>query len=436
LIFFRGRHLFSLCLPMPSEKNPERRVTITDEPERQQQQQQQKKDREAKFRESFKVPPRYKVKQLLGSGAYGNVAEAADRELSRAVAIKQARHLMDDLIDAKRILREVAILAHLDHPNICRIYDMVVPADLVRFNEIYMVLEMCDSDLKKLCRAEVNLETLHVTSLLYNLMVGLLYLHSAGIWHRDLKPANCLVNEDCSVKICDFGLARAVGGTSQHFAALDQAGQAASARNLTGHVVTRWYRAPELILLQENYTEAIDVWSVGCIYAELLGMLKGTEFKERSPLFPGHSCFPLSPNEKHKTDTKYYTKGTTDQLSQICALLGTPTEREIKEFEGEDAQCYMRCFSRKEGTGVKAKFAHLHEAGSELLEQMLVFSPARRVTVAEALEHPLFTLVRDRRRETRETKLIELDFEQQDNLDEKSLRKYFLREVRRYHPEV
>jgi len=419
---------------MTASTNQERKVTISElEQKEEQRRAAAQKDREAKFREAWKVPRRYKVKQLLGSGAYGNVAEAWDRELDKPVAIKQTRHLLDDLIDAKRILREAAILGHLNHPNICRIYDIVVPNNLLAFNELYMVLEMCDSDLKKLCRAQVHLEPLHVTTLLYNLLVGLNYLHSAGIWHRDLKPANCLVDEDCTVKICDFGLSRAVGGDFKH---LDQAGKAASARSLTGHVVTRWYRAPELILLQESYTEAIDMWSVGCIYAELLGMLTGTEFKERSPLFPGHTCFPLSPDNKHKTDTKYYTKGTHDQLSMICALIGTPSEQDVEQLEVEDARCYMRCFSKKEGSGVRAKFAHIDNAGPALLEHMLVFSAARRVTVADALRNTLFAPVRSRSREFRATEVLSLDFEHHDNLDEKALRQCFLRQVRRYHPEV
>ncbi|CAE7391602.1 MPK7, partial [Symbiodinium natans] len=195
-----------------------------------------------------------------------------------------------------------------------QIYDIVAPSNIHTFDELYMVMEICDSDLKKLCRTDVTLTPLHINTLLYNLLVGLKYLHSAGIYHRDLKPANCLVNQDCSVKICDFGLSRAIEAAEQpHLHALPNTPRGEGdhdavpgvphtqrlKRNLTGHVVTRWYRAPELILLQENYTEAIDIWSVGCIYAELLGMLEGTRTQDRGPLFPGSSCFPLSPDHKH-----------------------------------------------------------------------------------------------------------------------------------------
>jgi len=154
-------------------------------------------------------------------------------------------------------------------------------------------------------------------------------LHSAEVLHRDLKPANVLINEDCTVKICDFGLARSVEGImGAHI--YDKSDEEAEQMNdphekkdsnkkgtkllkqqrlnaknvkreLTGHVVTRWYRAPELILLEKDYTAAIDIWSVGCIFAELLNMIKenAATFLDRSPLFPGSSCFPLSPDRNN-----------------------------------------------------------------------------------------------------------------------------------------
>merc|ERR1711898_6265 len=126
-------------------------------------------------------------------------------------------------------------------------------------------------------------------------------------------------------------------------------------RNLTRHVVTRWYRAPELILLQENYTDAIDMWSVGCIYAELLGMLKGNvpNSADRGPLFPGSSCFPLSPDHKHKSDYKYHTRGKQEQLNVIFNLLGTPPDEEIEVLEREDAKRYIKCFQAREGSGLE-----------------------------------------------------------------------------------
>jgi len=227
--------------------------------------------------QSWAVPSHYEVRKVLGSGAYGSVCEAFDSRRDDEVAIKRIRHLFDDLIDCKRILREISILTRLTNPNIVQIYDVVIPED-PKFKEIYIVMEMCDSDLKKLIKKDVQLTLLHLTTMLYSLLVGLKYLHSAAIIHRDLKPANCLVMQDCTVKICDFGLSRAFGVTEQQAEALpntprDEADDAAAAQpsgmvvpstqrakyELTKHVVTRWYRCPELILMQRNYTAQVDV---------------------------------------------------------------------------------------------------------------------------------------------------------------------------------
>jgi len=401
----------------------------------------------------WKIPSNYEVRQLIGSGSYGSVCEAHDNAKQRLVAIKRIGHMFEDLIDCKRILREIAILSKLSHNNVVKIYDIVAPSDMRTFEELYMVMEICDSDLKKLCRTDVTLSQLHISTLLYNLLVGLMYLHSAGIYHRDLKPANCLVNQDCSVKICDFGLSRAIGlEEQQHLEELPntprgESGEQARGvpvvphtqrlkRFLTGHVVTRWYRAPELILLQENYTEAIDLWSVGCIYAELLGMLDGTKTDDRGPLFPGSSCFPLSPDHKHKTDYKYHTRGKHDQLNMIFNLLGTPSDGEIDLLEREDAKRYIRCFTKREGDGLRQKFPIADEDSIDILDKMLRFNPTARTPVRELLEHRLFGEVRDIATETTSERYVTLDFEKEPDLDEPLLRKFFCKEIRQYHPEV
>ena len=155
------------------------------------------------------------------------------------------------------------------------------------------------------------------------------------------------MNRDCSVKVCDFGLSRPV---HRSLGLLPDEIEDPKPPRLTGHVVTRWYRAPELILLQEDYTEQIDVWSLGCIFAELLGMLAGNipNSKERAPLFQGHTCYPLSPCKDHDKTTcedgggnnyhVYYNRGSRDQLNIIYNLLGTPSEVEITKLDKQDAR--------------------------------------------------------------------------------------------------
>jgi mitogen-activated protein kinase 1/3 len=416
----------------------------------------------------WKVPlDRYEIKELIGTGSYGHVCRAIDKVSQRVVAIKKIHKVFEDLIDCKRILREIAILNRLSHSNIIAILDIIVPSDFEKFDELYIVLEYCDSDFKKLFnnpREPVFLQELHVKTLLYALLVGLKYLHSAGIYHRDLKPANCLVNEDCSVKICDFGLSRAVGMEKQihlhHFPdtprldgvdpILPSSGVPVVSptvptggtpnklkRQLTGHVVTRWYRAPELILLEENYTEAIDMWSVGCIFAELLGMMKINipNPTDRGPLFPGSSCFPLSPDHKHALDYKFHTRGNRDQLNMIFNILGTPEEEDIECLEKPDARRYIGCFTKREGAGLESKFRNSGQDALELLTKMLKFNPWKRVAVDDAIESPYLAEVRNNT-ETVARDQVFLQFELEPELDENQLRKYFIFEIQKFHPEV
>jgi len=387
--------------------------------------------------DTWRIPPRYEVKQMLGKGSYGEVCEAYDSAEKRLVAIKRIPHLFSEPTDCKRILREIAILSRLNYKHIVQILDIPPPSDLNKFNELYIVMEICDTDLKKLCRNDkVTLTPPHVNTLLYNLLLGLNYLHTAGVYHRDLTPGNCLVNRDLTIKICDFGLSRAVGSELQMQAAERHGHADRREKNLTAHVVTRWYRAPELILLQERYTQAIDVWSAGCIFAELLCLLEGTRIESRGPLFPGHTCFPMSPDPDHESDSKFHTSGLKDQMNVIFNVLGTPTEAEIEGQDRSDARRYLRRFAKRQGSGLKSRFGHLATEEVEMLERMLRFDPQKRLTVPEALEHGLFAGIRDPRKEVTAPSLVTLEFEAEKDLDEALLRKYLCKEMRKFHPDV
>mmetsp|Transcript_20110 Transcript_20110/g.36385 ORF Transcript_20110/g.36385 Transcript_20110/m.36385 type:complete len:450 (+) Transcript_20110:72-1421(+) len=398
----------------------------------------------------WRIPKRYETTELIGTGSYGSVCKAFDSEADggkgQYVAIKRMQRMFDDLTDCKRILREVAIMSSLDHEFVVDALDIPYPEDgIEHFTELYVVMELCDTDLKKLCKTDVTLQPVHINTLLYNLLVGVRYIHSAGIYHRDLKPANVLVNQDCAVKICDFGLARAIGGEAQALPHTPRETEGdpdarspivpsnlRTKRHLTGHVVTRWYRAPELILLQDNYTQAIDVWSIGCIYAELLNMLDGVRHVDRGPLFPGSSCFPLSPDSRHQTDYKFHTRGKQDQLNMIFNILGTPTEVEIDMLTREDAKRYLRCFSSRTGSGVQAKFPHAPAASCDLVGRMLTFDPAKRISVLAALDSELFTDIRTPAIEKVAEKQVTLEFENGDAMTEESLRKHFGIEIAKY----
>ena len=121
-------------------------------------------------------------------------------------------NIFDDETDCKRILREITLLRKLKHPCVVELIEVLMPYDLKHFTTIYVVMEFAESDLKKVLRSSINLEVLHIQTIVYNLLCAIKYLHESKVIHRDLKPANILINEDCSVKLCDYGLARSITG--------------------------------------------------------------------------------------------------------------------------------------------------------------------------------------------------------------------------------
>ncbi|VFQ91459.1 unnamed protein product [Cuscuta campestris] len=207
-----------------------------------------------------------------------------------------------------------------------------------------------DTDLHQIIRSHQSLSEEHCQYFMYQVLRGLKYIHSANVIHRDLKPSNLLLNANCDLKICDFGLART--NLDNEF--------------MTEYVVTRWYRAPELLLNTSDYTAAIDVWSVGCIFMELMN---------RKPLFQG--------------------KDHVHQLRLITELLGTPSDSDIGYIQNESAKRYIRqlpCHPRQQLARV---FPHVHPLAIDLVEKMLTFNPSKRITVEEALAHPYLAQFHD-----------------------------------------
>jgi mitogen-activated protein kinase 1/3 len=398
--------------------------------------------------DAWSYPVRYELQKTIGKGAYGHVVEAFDKQQQIKVAVKRSIDICEDLVDCRRMLREVAILSELHHASIVRLLDFWCPEPLHAFEDVYMVMEICDSDLQRLLRSPIFLGEKHICTVTYHLFTGLKYLANCGIYHRDLKPANCLVNQDCSVKICDFGLARAVG-VNQRYLGMDEEEEPAPAgkpgklgapggggalmppaapnkkmaKGLTGHVVTRWYRAPELILLAENYDEKIDIWSAGCILAELLQMDQGNGVQpaERAALFPGQTCFPLSPGKKSRRDK--------DMLRMICDLTGSPAEEALSVFP-EQAQTYLR---KNIPDTPPADLRKMFPASSKevllLLAATLQFDSRKRIAAMDAIESPCFDVVNKKVADGKAD--VKLQFEQ-DDLTEKNLRRGFLEQMEKF----
>ncbi|XVE79706.1 hypothetical protein DITRI_Ditri14bG0079200 [Diplodiscus trichospermus] len=321
------------------------------------------------FGNLFEITSKYRPPIMpIGRGAYGIVCSMLNTETNEMVAVKKIANAFDNHMDAKRTLREIKLLRHFDHENVIGIRDVIPPPLRREFTDVYIATELMDIDLHQIIRSNQGLSEEHCQYFLYQILRGLKYIHSANVIHRDLKPSNLLLNANCDLKICDFGLARPT----------------AENEFMTEYVVTRWYRAPELLLNSSEYTSAIDVWSVGCIFMELMN---------RKPLFPG--------------------KDHVHQMRLLTELLGTPTESDIGFVQNEDARRYIRQLPVHPHQLLANVFPHVHPLAIDLIDRMLTFDPTRRITVEEALAHPYLERLHDIADEPVCPEPFSFDFEQQ-----------------------
>ncbi|KAG6645682.1 hypothetical protein I3843_08G132700 [Carya illinoinensis] len=338
----------------------------------------------------FEIDTKYVPIKPVGKGAYGVVCSSINRETNEKVAIKKIKNVFENTIDALRTLRELKLLRHLRHENVIALKDVMKASHRRTFKDIYLVYELMDTDLHQVIKSSQPLSGDHCKYFLFQLLRGLNYLHSANILHRDLKPGNLLINANCDLKICDFGLARTNGGDDQF---------------MTEYVVTRWYRAPELLLRCDNYGTSIDVWSVGCIFAEILG---------RKPIFPGEDYL--------------------NQLKLIINVLGSQHKADLEFIDNPKSRKYIKSLPHSGGM----QFSHLYPEADplaiDLLQRMLMFDPTKRITVSEALQHPYMSELYDPRSNSPAQVTINLDID--ENLGEKMIREMMWDEMLLYHPEA
>jgi len=279
--------------------------------------------------------------EKIGEGTYGIVYKAKDRETGNLVALKKIRLETESEGVPSTAIREITVLKELDHPHVVRLYD-VVHVD----KKIYLVFEYLNQDLKKqLDSTGCGLDPKSVMSYLWQLLQGISYCHSHRVLHRDLKPQNLLVNLNGLLKLADFGLARAFG---------------IPIRSYTHEVVTLWYKAPEVLLGTKFYTTSVDIWSIGCIFAE---MLKGRA------LFPGDS--------------------EIDQLFRIFRTMGTPDE--VIWPGVSQLPDYKPTFPKWTGSDFKEMFPKLEKDGMDLLLDLMTYDPAKRISAKKALHHKYFS---------------------------------------------
>ncbi|CAJ1366005.1 unnamed protein product, partial [Effrenium voratum] len=343
---------------------------------------------------TFRVPVHLELVKKVGAGAYGCVASFKDKTSGEKIAVKKITNAFDDLVDGKRILREVKLLRQLDHDNIIRILDMYPPTG-PEFEDIYIVTDLMETDLHRVIYSKQPLTEEHHQYFVHQLLRGLAYLHSAHIVHRDIKPSNLLVNKNCDLKICDFGLARVL-------AEAEDAGR-------TDYVVTRWYRAPEVMLLSSEYTVAIDVWAVGCILYELI---------TRRPLFAG--------------------KDHVDQIRKIISTLGTPTEAETQWLpEGGTARSFLVKCTPAPKVSWKALLPTASDSAIEVVSKMVTFDPNVRISVADTLRLKYFDHLFEEEDLVHDTCTKKIDWSF-DNFEPTKplLQSYVYCELASFHPEI
>lgn len=283
---------------------------------------------------------KYEKLEKIGEGTYGTVFKAKHKDTLEIVALKRVRLDEDDEGIPSSALREICLLKELKHKNIVRLYDVMHSE-----KKLTIVFEYCDQDLKKYfdsCQGEIEPHV--VKSFMYQLLRGLAFCHEKHILHRDLKPQNLLINKTGELKLADFGLARAFGIPVRCFSA---------------EVVTLWYRPPDVLMGAKLYTTSIDIWSAGCIFAEIANAGR--------PLFPGSDV--------------------DDQLKRIFRLLGSPNE---ENWPGVSKLPLFKEFNIPQSVSIHAVVPKMTTSAKDLLQKHLVQNPAHRITAEEAMQHPYF----------------------------------------------
>jgi cell division cycle 2-like protein len=285
----------------------------------------------------------YKKLGLIDAGTYGKVFRTRKIHSQNIYACKKVRleyHFNENLSTS---LREISLLLSLSHPNIILARETRFGKSL---NNAFIVMEYCEYDLKSILNSKIKFSGFQIKYIMKQIIRGMKILHENFIIHRDLKTSNILLNRKGIIKICDFGLARILPLPGSF---------------LTQGVVTLWYRAPEILLGQDYYKTAVDVWSVGCIFAELI---------LNEVLFPG--------------------KTELDQLSKIFSLLGTPTSEIWLGLHMLPAIQKIK-FPIQPFNNLKKKFySKIEFSGIDLLQRFLTFDPNKRINLFSALKHPFF----------------------------------------------
>lgn len=280
--------------------------------------------------------------EKIGEGTYGVVYKGKNKKTGEIVAMKKIRLESEDEGIPSTAIREISLLKELKHPNIVSLQDV-----LMEDNRLYLIFEFLSMDLKKYMdslAADKMLDAELVRSYMYQITAAILFCHRRRVLHRDLKPQNLLINKDGLIKVADFGLGRSFG---------------IPVRNYTHEIVTLWYRAPEVLLGSQRYSCPVDVWSLGCIFAEMV---------TRKPLFQGDS--------------------EIDQLFRMFRILKTPTDDIWPGVtQLPDYKPTFPCWTQY---NLRDSVKNMDSAAYDLLGKTLIYDPALRISAKAMLEHKYF----------------------------------------------
>ncbi|CAD8065342.1 unnamed protein product [Paramecium sonneborni] len=318
----------------------------------------------------------YQLIEFKGKGAYGIIWKAINRQTKKIVALKKVFDAFSNDTDAQRTYREVIYLQQLtQHENIVKLQSI---HRAINMKDLYMTFEYVESDLHKVIRANL-LEEQHMIYILYQLLKCLKYIHSGGLIHRDLKPSNILIDSDCRIKLADFGLARLATEIDEFTV-------------MTDYVATRWYRAPEILLGSPIYNYSVDMWSIGCILGEMV---------LSKSIFTGQSTF--------------------NQLEKIVEVLGKPSQDDLIQI---NAPMSDKIFREIQMPKRKSLFTYIKSSDTviDFIAKCLTWNPNNRMTVDQALSHPLLEDFKGTESENNYPSKITIDLAENIKLDKKKYR--------------
>ena len=348
----------------------------------------------------FTIDEKYEFIKQIGLGSFSAVCSCYDRKDNRNVAIKKVTNAFDDLEDARHILREIKILSFFDHDNIVTLLDVPKPDNKETYNDVYVITDLMETDLHRVIYSRQELTDEHIQYFIYQIL-----------------PANILANKNCDLKICDFGLDHGklkdddktvqnlIDNPSLPIEYSNSIIYDDTKRELNDRNISRWYRAPEAILSPDTYDKPVDIWSVGCILAELLG---------RQPLFPADN--------------------NLDELQKIISVLGSPTEADLDFITDEKTKNFVLRLAKRTKQSFNLMFSNANPVALDLLGKMLTFNPKKRYTVEQCISHPYFEGLHDPEQEPTAESNFDFSFDK-ESLTKEKLRSMIYEQSLHFHEE-